>query len=371
MSRFVVVFSFIASATALAQSSIPPRAEEVRWVAGGDTVVGTFTFPERATRVPAVLLLSGAGADDRDASNGQFRPFRILADSLVAAGVAVLRYDDRGIGRSGGRHAWQYTVAEHQAEVRGALALLRARREVDVARIGLVGHSYGTVMATIAAASDSGISALVLLSPARGFLESQMDFQEAMARRRGRSAAEARSAAVFESTTVAPAIRTGEGWPAVRAAMRRRASAEYEELPDSVRVRYPTLDHFFATLVDSFTLWWAAPGHPFFKSYFAHDILETYRGVRSRSVLMLWGETDAQTPATTNRAALERAFATAGIRDVSAEVVPNADHYLRLRAPTDRFAPGVPSRIVNWLSAQLKREVPRPREKDPPNTGWN
>lgn len=337
----------------LAQSSAAATEESVALVAGKDTLSGTLTLPASSTRVPAVMLLSGAGADDRDASVGRFRPFKILADTLASLGFAVLRYDDRGTGTSGGRHPWQYQISEHQEEVRAGLARLRAHPRIDPSRIALVGHSYGTVMASLASASDTGIRGLVLLSPARGLLQSQMDFQIARALARGRTMAQARELARFESTTVAPAARTGAGWDAVRAEMRRRAAEEYGTLPDSARARYPTFDRFFATTVDSFTLSWAAAGHPFFRDYWSYDILATARRVTA-PVLMIWGEADQQTPPQANQGPLEAAYREAGSRDVSSHVIAAANHYLQNRlSPPDQFAPSVTSIVATWLLTRV------------------
>lgn len=353
MHRHVVLFAMVWwSYSVPAQSSV--AHQEVRFVAGHDTLAGTLSLPATAGRVPAVLLLSGAGADDRDATNGRFRPFRILADTLAANGFAVLRYDDRGTAASGGRHAWQYTIDEHQQEVAGGIALLRSRSEVDPTRIVLLGHSYGTVMALLAASANAEIQALVLLAPNRGLLASQMDFQEASALVRGRTVSQARDAAVFESTTVAPAVLSGKGWSDVRAAMVRRAREEYEQMPDSSRVRFASFERFFATTVDSFTLSWAAYDHPFFRSFWMHDVLGTARRVRT-PVLMLWGDRDRQTPPQPNRAALEAAFAAAGNRDVSSVVIPGANHYLRQATPPDVFAPHVLDTVVTWLSRRVRR----------------
>jgi len=329
------------------------RHETVRFAAGADTLGGTLTIPVSNRPAPAVLMLSGAGADDRDATTGRFRPFKVLADTLSAYGFAVLRYDDRGVGETGGRHMWEYTVAEHQEEVRGALALLRNRPDIDASSIFLLGHSYGTVMAGLAASTDHSVRGLVLLSPNRGLTASQIDLQIARATARGRTLAQAAEAAHFESTTVAVAGKSGQGWPEVEAEMHRRAREEYASLSDSMRTRYPTFERFFAITVDSFTLTFGR--RRFFQSFYNHDVLGTARRV-NEPVLLIWGDADSQTPPRTNLAPLVAAYRASGNSDVTTRVVPGGNHYLRTSAsPPDAFAPGVPTDIAKWLTAQAPR----------------
>ncbi len=143
-----------------APAGAPYRAEEVTVrTPSGVALAGTLTLPAGAAgRVPAVLLLTGSGPQDRDESVlalPGWRPFRQVADTLGRRGIAVLRLDDRGVGGSGGSAA-ATTLAESAEDARAALAFLRARPEVDPARVGIVGHSEGGYVASMAAVDDRG-----------------------------------------------------------------------------------------------------------------------------------------------------------------------------------------------------------------------
>lgn len=84
-----------------------------------------------------------------------------LASALGAAGLATLRFDFRGVGASGGRHDKGRGEVD---DVRAAAAVLRAR--VAVAKVALVGYSFGSVMAMQAAAVDaSGVTGVVAIGP--------------------------------------------------------------------------------------------------------------------------------------------------------------------------------------------------------------
>jgi len=132
----------------------------------GHTLAGTLTLPHVAGPVPAVVLISGSGGQDRDSSipgiTG-YAPFRQIADTLMRRGIAVLRVDDRGTGASGGDPAVA-TTADLADDTRAAVAFLRARAEIDAERIALAGHSEGGIIAPLVAAEDGRIAAVALLA---------------------------------------------------------------------------------------------------------------------------------------------------------------------------------------------------------------
>ncbi|HSW29201.1 MAG TPA: alpha/beta hydrolase [Longimicrobiales bacterium] len=146
------------------------RAEDVSIpVREGVTLAGTLTLPSgSALPAPAVVLVSGGGAQDRDsyaAVGGGWRPFRELAHALTSRGVAVLRFDDRGVGASTGDFG-SATEREGLEDVKAVVAFLRGRSDVAGARIALLGHSEGARVAMWAAAEDGALAGLVLLAGA-------------------------------------------------------------------------------------------------------------------------------------------------------------------------------------------------------------
>ncbi|WP_177204665.1 alpha/beta hydrolase family protein [Hymenobacter arizonensis] len=112
---------------------------------------GTLTVPAGPGPFPAVVLVSDLGAQDRDGTVGDYHLMGSLADYLTRRGVAVLRYDDRGVGQSGGSIATA-TTAMLVSDVQAAINFLRSRLEINIARIGAVGHGEGANVALLAAA---------------------------------------------------------------------------------------------------------------------------------------------------------------------------------------------------------------------------
>jgi hypothetical protein len=132
------------------------------------TLAGTLTIPSGAsasTRVPAILLLSDAGPDDRDLLRGTHRHFLVLADLLTRRGIAVLRFDDRSTGASTG--VFNDTLMDHSV-LDGAAAIdaLKAQPEVDPARTGVLGLGEGALVASLLAGEPDRVGFAVLLAPA-------------------------------------------------------------------------------------------------------------------------------------------------------------------------------------------------------------
>lgn len=136
--------------------SYPSRAEKVQMAA-------TLTLPKGKGPFAAVILISGSGPQDRDESLAEHKPFWILADHLTRAGVAVLRYDDRGTAKSTGTFRGS-TTHDFAQDAQGAVGYLRSRKDIDAARIALIGHSEGGLIAPMMAAADPKVAAIVMLA---------------------------------------------------------------------------------------------------------------------------------------------------------------------------------------------------------------
>jgi pimeloyl-ACP methyl ester carboxylesterase len=136
--------------------SIEVRADALK-------LAGTLTVPVSASHCPAVLLVPGSGKNDRDETVCGHKPFRVWAEAIATAGIAVLRLDDRGTGGSGGDKD-QCTHTDLLRDMRLALSFLRERPDIDARRVGLLGHSEGGLLASMAAAEDAAVTFLVLLA---------------------------------------------------------------------------------------------------------------------------------------------------------------------------------------------------------------
>lgn len=141
----------------------PYRVEDVKFAnpEAGITLAGTLTMPDNAKKYPAVVLISGSGAQDRNEELLGHKPFLVLSDHLTREGIAVLRFDDRGHGESEGDHSIA-TSADFATDVKSAVKYLQSRS--DIGTIGLMGHSEGGLIAPMVAAEMPEVGFIVLLA---------------------------------------------------------------------------------------------------------------------------------------------------------------------------------------------------------------
>ena len=143
----------------------PYKVEDVKFRNEKDqiTLAGTLTMPEGTGPFPAVVLITGSGAQNRDEELMGHKPFWIIADHLTRAGIAVLRFDDRGTAASEGNHA-EATSEDFATDALAGLTYLKGRKEIEPKYIGLAGHSEGGVIAPMAAVRSVDVRFIILLA---------------------------------------------------------------------------------------------------------------------------------------------------------------------------------------------------------------
>lgn len=144
---------------------LPYTVEEVRFPGGapGVTLAGSLTLPEGKGPFPAAVLVSGSGPQNRDSVVFGHKPFLVLADHLTRAGIAVLRYDDRGVGASTGEHA-ACTTRDLADDAAAAFTFLRNRHDIRPKATGIIGHSEGGMIAPMVAAERPEVRFMVSLA---------------------------------------------------------------------------------------------------------------------------------------------------------------------------------------------------------------
>ncbi len=145
----------------------PYLSEEINFKnskAGNIKFSGTLTLPKGIKKPPVAILISGSGPQDRNEELLGHKPFLILSDHLTKKGIAVLRYDDRGVAGSEGDFS-KATTYDFASDVEAAVAYLKTREDVvDIKNIGLIGHSEGGMIAPLVASKNMEIAFCVLLA---------------------------------------------------------------------------------------------------------------------------------------------------------------------------------------------------------------
>jgi alpha/beta superfamily hydrolase len=142
-------------------------SEEITFKSGDVKLAGTVTVPQDGkTKHPAILIISGSGPQDRDGKTPELKfsvQYKSLAHALSNSGILVLRYDDRGLGKSHGDFGTA-SLSDFVSDVNAGINYLKARTDVDKTRICLIGHSEGAIIAPMIAAQDTTIKAIVLMA---------------------------------------------------------------------------------------------------------------------------------------------------------------------------------------------------------------
>ncbi len=340
---------------------VPYSAEEVEFQSGDVTLAGTLTLPEGEGPFPAVVLITGSGASTRDEEIFGFKIFGVLADHLTRQGIAVLRYDDRGVGGSGGG-GMDETSETFAGDVAAAAAYLKERPEIAADKIGLLGHSEGGIIAPIVATGGvSGLAtepddiAFVVLMAGPGLAGDKLIVEQgqAIAEAGGASAEEIATQTAMQERMIAAAL-SGEGWDEVEAELRQTYEDAAANFTDEEKKAVGDLDAWVQQMVD---VQMAAVQSGWMKFFLGYDPAPALEAMK-QPVLALFGEYDLQVPAESNRLAVEEALKRSGNADYEIVVIPGANHLFQLAetgSPSEyatlapEFAPGFLGTVSDWI----------------------
>ncbi|MDH6354442.1 fermentation-respiration switch protein FrsA (DUF1100 family) [Dysgonomonas sp. PH5-45] len=147
------------------KAPFPYKTEDVKF--GNEnadiTLAGTLTMPAERKNFPAVVLVTGSGAQNRNEEIMGHKPFLVIADYLTRNGIAVLRFDDRGVGESEGDFGSALTD-DFATDAAAALSYLKTRKDINPRKIGMLGHSEGGSVAFKQAAANKDVAYIISLA---------------------------------------------------------------------------------------------------------------------------------------------------------------------------------------------------------------
>lgn len=219
----------VAGVAARTQVVRNPTDVDVTIPGNGFNLAGTLTSPPAAAsrlRYPAVVLVAGSGAVDRDETVAGIPIFAQLAGALAQRGFIVLRYDKRGVGQSGGRTE-SATLQDYADDLISAVKWIEKRKDVDKKRIAVAGHSEGGAVGLIAAGREKKIANLILVgTPGTTGAELILE-QQAHALDLLQTPDAERQAKVELQKKIQNAVVTGEGWDGVPEELRKQADTPW------------------------------------------------------------------------------------------------------------------------------------------------
>jgi len=321
----------------------------------GVRFAGTFTYPKSEGPFPAVVLITGSGPQDRDETIVGHRPFFVLSDYLTRQGIAVLRYDDRGVGGSSGVYDGTDTTEDFIGDALAAVEYLRSRPEIDSGKIGLIGHSEGGTIAPMVAAQSSDIAFIVSMA-GQGVTGAELTLMQAetIARAEGESEEDIHTRLLLFRGT----IKIVQEEPDNNAAAERIAEFVQEALPDEDA----SIQMAWTEALKGFLI-------PFERYGLLLDPRTALMKVRC-PVLAINGDKDVQVSSVENLAAIEDALIAGGNNRYTIIEFPGLNHLFQ-HAETgamseygiiaETIAPIVLETIANWILEQTDRTPVPPK----------
>lgn len=335
---------------------LPYVTEEVTFSNSIDNAIlaGTLSLPEKTGKFPAVVLITGSGAQNRDEELMGHRPFLVLADHLTRNGIAVLRYDDRGTAQSTGDFL-KATTKTFATDVDAAVRYLLTRKEIDKKKIGLIGHSEGGSIAPMVAAENKDIRFIVLMAgPGLRGEELLLLQGKLLAKAAGQSEEQ-----IARNTS----INKGAYEIIVNATDQERMKKELQayliksvaEMPAEEKPSGIDDDLFVQQQVNQIT-------SPWFQEFLKYDPTLILRKVHC-PVLALNGAKDLQVPPRENLTAIKSNLEKGGNDEVTVREYPNLNHLFQectTGLPKEygeieqTIAPQVLNEISDWILRKTK-----------------
>jgi pimeloyl-ACP methyl ester carboxylesterase len=300
--------------------------EPITIAASGFNLGATLTRPKAAAgaRSPAIVLLGGSGAADRDGLGLGVPTIGQLAGALAEAGFLAVRYDKRGYGQSGGRSE-SATLSDYAEDARSVFTWLRNRRDVDPNRIAILGHSDGAWVAMLAASRERRFAGVVsIAAPSTSGSELVLEQQRYML---DQTKAPDRDAKIELQQRINTAVITGKGWEGVPQDVRRQADT------------------------------------PWFQSLLTFEPTRVIRNVR-QPLLFVHGELDRQVPVEHVNRLSELARKEARSRSIEVVTVRGVNHLLLpattghtteyASLPDRNVSKDVSNAVATWLDKTFK-----------------
>lgn len=328
------------------QKPYPYYTEEVTFENKIDNVVlaGTLSLPKKDGNFPVVILISGSGQQNRDEEILGHKPFLVLADYLTKKGIGVLRFDDRGAGKSTGDFSKSTTV-NFTKDVEAGVAYLKTRKEINKNKIGLIGHSEGGIINAIVAGNSKDISFIVSLAgPGLRGDKLLLLQREVLERQMGISESEIQKDKDLYAGVYKIILNSASNNESLDAEVRSYFKYK-QDMPDG------QLDALIKEQLS-----------PWMYYFIKFDPSTAFKKVKC-PVLALNGSNDLQVPAEVNLKAIKEAVLSGGNKNVTTKILPDLNHLFqesKTGSPREygtieqTFSPTALEEISDWILLQVK-----------------
>lgn len=284
-------------------------------------LAGTLSIPNGEVPFPGVVLLTGSGPENRDEEVYGFKIFKVIADHLATNGIAVLRFDDRGVGESGGEYQGANTL-DFADDAIAAFKFLEKQAEIDKSKSGMLGHSEGGIIATLANKKLEGVDFIVFMASTAVSGDKIINYQiKAYSEKEGLSD-EMINQTLLVQNMAYEAARRDSGFEAVEEEIKKMTLQEVENMSEEER-KYISDPEQYAKYKARMTMMQVKT--PWFKFFTSYDPAKDIEDIKC-PVLVLFGGKDKQVPVELNKEPMENALMADGLKNFKTVVFPDANH---------------------------------------------
>ena len=281
----------------------------------GISLAGTFTFPDKGDNFSVVVLISGSGAQNRDMEILGHRPFLVLSDYLTLNGIAVLRFDERGVGESEGDFT-SATTEDFASDIESAVEFLKTRKEINIDKIGLIGISEGGIIAPMIAARSNDISFIVMLAG------SGVSGDKILLRQ---SEIIARALGMTEDKIAKTNEINKKIYDKITEAKKYVSNEELKDILNELKTDISEITPASLTLEEHIEIYYAQMSSPWMQYFIRYNPAPALEKVRC-PVLVLNGSKDLQICPKQNLPAISEALKTGGNTNVTVKEYPDLNH---------------------------------------------
>ena len=295
----------------------PYKTEEVKFINNktGNTLAGTFTLPDKVGSFTAVILVTGSGPQNRNEELLGHKPFLVLADYLTRKGIAVLRYDDRGIGESTGDFT-KATSEDFADDALSAVEFLKTRKDIN--KIGVAGHSEGGLIAPMVATQSDDVDFIVLIAGTGIRGDSILVLQTELILKAEGADKETIKKELQVYRSIYNVLLTDKDDEQMKQALTDILSEAYDSLSKEEKTEAGNKEIMIKAQLDVLL-------SPWFRYFVQYDPYLTLTKVKC-PVLAINGEKDLQVPPEENLSAIEQALKEGGNENYKIVEMPGLNH---------------------------------------------
>lgn len=333
---------------------LPYNSEEITFTNDGNTLAGTITYPkDEGKKFPAVVMITGSGAQNRDEEIYGFKIFGVIADHLTKNGIAVLRYDDRGVGGSKGKSVNQSTTEDFAGDVAAAVEYLKTKEYIQPSSIGLFGHSEGGIVAPLAA-NKTNIAFMILMAGTGVKGIDIIKEQSKLIMKSENATEDDISGYIVMLNLIYETLVKDGNIKDLEDQLEKNVNDSYGKMSTEEKKAIKDKDAYVKETVQSTIKQFSSKWMRYFLSYDPSYALERVHC----PVLMLFGGKDLQVPVSQNQKPMEDALIKAGNSDYTTKIYPDANHLFQeagTGSPNEyaqlpkSFVPGFLEDITEWI----------------------